>query len=262
MFKFFIRKLRQNLSYIKRALCLFILFCSTFSFSASAASLTLGTGEFLPYTSESLKMGGPLSQIVIAAFAKTNHQVELIFTPWKRTLKLVENNRVDGSFPWSVKAGREAKFLYSKPLFIFEHRAFSLIDTQVNLSTNAAKGSIKLCRPQGYTLHGLAQELISTGVAQHFVPPNVENCFEMLKVGRVDIVVVDRLEGNQLVSKLFSNIDDIKMLDKVIHKYSNHFIISKNHPQAKELMNDFDKGLDQIMETGEYQTILFDELGL
>lgn len=262
MFKFFVGKLKPYLSSLRRRLGLFVFFCFTLNLPVSAYSLTLSTGEFLPYTSESLKMGGPLSQIVIAALAKSNHQVELLFTPWKRTYKLAENNRVDGSFPWSVKAERQLHFLYSKPLFIFEHRAFSLSGTEVNLAKTAAKGSINLCRPQGYTLHGLAEELIATGVAQHFVPPDVENCFEMLKIGRVDIVVVDRLEGIEMIGKLFSNPDEVKMLDKVIHKYSNHFIISKQHPQANALIKDFNKGLDQMMETGEYQTILFDELGL
>lgn len=263
MFKFHLTRFNSYLAFVKPAIFLpSLLLLSSMNSTLQAQTLKLGTGEFLPYTSESLKLGGPLSQVVTAAFAKTNYQVEMLFTPWNRTIKLAKNNRVDATFPWSVKADRQEHFLYSKPLFIFEHRAFSLKGSKVNLSEKAAKGSVNLCRPQGYTLHGLAKELVASGAAKHFIPPDVENCFEMLKVGRVDVVVVDRLEGPKIINKLFSNIDDVIMLDKVIHKYSNHLIISKKHPQAKQLIKDFDMGLDQIMETGEYQTILYDELGL
>lgn len=263
MFKLHLKKLNQSLCYPKILLVVptLTLLLSVNS-SAVAENITLGTGEFLPYTSESLKMGGPLSQVVTAAFKNADFQVELVFSPWNRAIKLAESKRVDATFPWSIKTDRQVKFLYSKPLFVFEHRAFTLKNSDINLSMTALKGSINLCRPQGYTVHGLAKELISNGVAIHFLPPDVENCFEMLKVGRVDIVVVDKLEGNKIVPKLFSNLDNVKILDTVIHKYTNHLIISKKHPQATTLIEKFDKGLDQLMDSGEYQQILFEELGL
>lgn len=263
MFKFRSGKLSNSTGFVKK-----FIFCSwiPLSFIASshlsAQSLTLGTGEFPPYISEKLNKDGPLSQIVVSAFAQSDYQVDVDFIPWNRAFKLADAGRLDGTFAWSIKADRQVKFLYSKPLFIFEQKAFALSKKQIDVSLNAAKQSVNLCRPQAYATQGHSKTLIEAGIATHFSPPDVETCFSMLKGGRVDIVVVDKLEGQNYVNRMFTNQDEIKTLDKVFYKYSNHLLISKAHPQGKHLIEKFNAGLDQIMASGEYQTILAVELGL
>jgi len=259
MIKFHMNNFFNNVRSRVIVSCLIFLNLSSAAF---AEKLLIGTGEFPPYVSENLNMGGPLSQIVAAAFAKSDIQVELDFIPWNRAFKLAESMRIDATFPWAIKSDKKEAFIFSKPLFIFEHKAFALKNKKVDLSEKAATGSVNLCRPQGYTPQGLAKKIIANGVAIHFSPPNVDTCFNMLKAGRVDIVVVDKLEGQNYVAKIFSNVDDVKVLDTVIHKYSNHLLISKGHPQGIQLIKDFDYGLDKLMESGEYQEILFEELGL
>jgi|GEM_PF-2260110 len=263
MFELHLRKLNQCL-FNSNSIFTIPAFMLILGFSpvTAAKELSLGTGEFPPYISNSLDGGGALTKIVTSAFAKSGYQTSVDFIPWTRALKLTDSVRIDGSFAWSIKADRKVKFLYSKPLFIFEQRAFSLKNNQIDISANAPLGSVDLCRPQGYATQGLSKTLIENGVANHFSPPDVETCFNMLKVGRVDIVVVDKLEGQSYVEKQFSNISDVKTLDRAFHKYSNHFIISKKHPRGAQLLKDFNIGLDELMESGEYQQILFDELGL
>lgn len=263
MFEFHLKKLSRHLHYSKSVFALItygLIF--TFQNNAFAEKLTLGTGEFPPYISSSLQHGGALTNIVTSSFAKSGYQSDVDFIPWNRAFKLAENGRIDATFAWSIKADRKVKFLYSKPLFIFEQKAFALEDSTINISENAFSGSVNLCRPQGYAVQGLSKKLIEKGVANHFSPPDVETCFNMLKVGRVDIVVVDKLEGLSYVAKQFSSTGDVKTLDKTFFKYSNHLLVSKKHPNANTLIKDFNEGLDRLMDSGEYQTILFNELGL
>ena len=263
MFKFHLTRFKSYLAFVKPAILLpSLLLLSSMNSTLQAQTLKLGTGEFPPYISSNLNRGGALTHIVTSAFTAAGYESTVEFIPWTRAYKLADNMRIDGTFAWSIKVDRQVSFLYSKPLFIFEQKAFALKHKTVNVSDSAVKDSVNLCRPQGYAIQGFSKNLIGSGVAKHFAPPDVETCFNMLKAGRVDVVVVDKLEGQNYVARQFSNIDDVKVLDKTFYKYSNHLLISKKHPQAKQLMKDFDMGLDKIMETGEYQTILYDELGL
>lgn len=263
MFELHLRKLNQYLSVAKNTIVLpSLVIALNFNTSAFAEKITLGTGEFPPYISSELKNGGAITNIVTASFALVGYQSNVDYIPWNRAFKLADNGRIDGTFAWSIKADRQVAFYYSKPLFIFEQKAFALKENDFNLSLNAPIKSINLCRPQGYAIQGLSKELIDNGIANHFSPPDVESCFNMLKVGRVDIVVVDKLEGRSYVAKQFSSTDDVKTLDKVFYKYSNHLLISKKHPQANKMIKEFNRGLDNLMDSGEYQNILFNELGL
>jgi len=57
-------------------------FFSTFSWAGEAIRLT--TGEFVPFTSKSLKYNGVISRIVTEAFALEGGEVEYGWYPWKR----------------------------------------------------------------------------------------------------------------------------------------------------------------------------------
>jgi len=263
MFKSYLKKLNQYLGYVKRTLLFSsLVFLTSYNSNVSAEALTIGTGEFPPYVSEKQINGGPLSMLVVAAFEKSNYQVKFGFMPWNRALKSAQSTRLDGTFPWALNTEKQKVFLYSKPLLTFERLAFALKPVTIDLSDKALPKSINLCQSQGYSLLGLSKELIEKGTAVHFSPPNVETCFNMLKGGRVDIVVVDKLEGRNYVNKLFPNPDSVKTLKRVFHQYSNYLLISKKHPQGGLIMEGFNHGLDKIIKSREYQKILFDELGL
>lgn len=262
MFEFRLRSVNHVLDNVKKSI-----FFSAIGFAftptvIAADTLKLTTGEFPPYISSSSQHLGPLSQIVSLSFEELGYQTLIDVNPWNRALKMADKGRVDATYAWSVKADRQAHFLYSKPLFIFEQRAFALSKAQLDVARTASAKSIRLCRPQGYTLQGHSQVLMNSGVAVHFSPPDVATCFNMLKAERVDIVVVDKLEGYSYASKQFKSLDEIKVLDKVFFKYSNHLLVSKQHPKAEKLIEDFNQGLDNLMASGRYQTILSDELGL
>ncbi|KZM45867.1 hypothetical protein OA92_01330 [Marinomonas sp. SBI22] len=262
MFEFRLPSVNQVLSYVIKIMGIITLGIVLIPSVLMAETLKLTTGEFPPYISSNSKQLGPLSQIVSLSFEKQGYQAKIDINPWNRALKMAEKGRVDATYAWSIKAERQTAFLYSKPLFIFEQRAFALSKAQLNVVTNLNPKSIKLCRPQGYALQGYSKHLIDNGIAIHFSPPDVATCFNMLKANRVDIVVVDKLEGYSYVTQVFESIDEVKVLDKVFFKYSNHLLVSKQHPKAEKLIQDFNLGLENLMATGEYQSILSNELGL
>lgn len=262
MFEFRLRSVNHVLDNVKNLILFMATGLALSSPLLAGDTLKLSTGEFPPYISSNSKQLGPLSQIVSLSFERSGYQTLIDINPWNRALKMADKGRVDATYAWSVKAERQAAFLYSKPLFIFEQRAFAISEAQLDVSSTADIGSIRLCRPQGYTLQGHSQVLVDSGVAIHFSPPDVATCFHMLKANRVDIVVVDKLEGYSYVAQVFASINDIQVLDKVFFKYSNHLLVSKQHPKAEKLIEDFNQGLDNLMVTGEYQSILSGELGL
>lgn len=262
MFEFRLRSVNHILDNVKKSILFSAIGLVLSPPLVASEILKLTTGEFPPYISSNSQYLGPLSQIVSLSFEELGYKTHIDFNPWNRALKMAEKGRVDATYAWSVKADRQVHFLYSKPLFIFEQRAFSLNKAQLNVARTAPAKSVRLCRPQGYTLQGHSQLLVNSGVAVHFIPPDVATCFNMLKAERVDIVVVDKLEGYSYASKAFKSLDEVKVLDKVFFKYSNHLLVSKKHPNAEKLIEDFNQGLDNLMASGRYQTILSDELGL
>jgi len=229
-------------------LCLFLV-----PLSAISKNLSMGIGEFPPYISAAYEGGGPITQIVKQSFAKVNQDVSFHYRPWNRTYAMARELKFDATFPWSPNDQRSADFYFSDPLYHFQRRGFVLANSKLDV----IKGeNIQLCHPIGYGRLGYEKELLDSHRAMLIEPPDMHQCFVMLKAGRVDLVVVEIQESRAYIDRVFDDASQVRPLKKVFHDYQNHLLVSKKHPQVNEILKQFNIGLRKLKESGDYDRII------
>lgn len=235
------------------SLCHFVLVNLSFSSTLDAKSLSMGIGEFPPYISANYLDDGPIAEIVRRSFKQVNQEVSFHYLPWNRTYAMAKELKFDGTFPWSPNQKRSRDFYFSDPIYHFQRRGFVLKGSTLNVLK--AEG-IQLCQPIGYGRLGYEKELLDSKRAVLIEPPDMRQCFVMLKAGRVDLVVVEMQESRAYIDSVFADKSLVRPLDKVFHDYYNHLLVSKKHPQVHDILEQFNLGLKLLKQSGEYDDII------
>lgn len=222
--------------------------------ATNAGTVQLATGEYLPLVGEQLPQGGVTAAIVRAAFKTQGVDTEHVFLPWKRGLLETGGSKYLGTFPYLKTAEREVEFLYSQPIYADHFRLFARKDTQRPRDWYPKV----LCIPLGYDT-----TQVQPFTQQHRIrlehPPEIDHCFKMLQVGRVDAVWVSQLVGSETRHRLFGKNSDIEALNlklNLVGSTDYFLILSRSHPDAQSWLQRFDAGLKRIKEDGTYQRIL------
>ncbi|QKE64117.1 transporter substrate-binding domain-containing protein [Aquipseudomonas campi] len=217
-----------------------------------AEQLLLATGEFPPYVGEALPGQGLSSQIVRAAFQAAGYQTTLFFMPWRRAAAQTAAGQYAASFPWAMNDERQQQFLYSQPLYQDQIRFFARLDG-TSVDERNWQG-MRLCIPDGWDI-GQLQQQIERFRLQLERPSDMLNCMRMIDAGRVDLTAVNRMVGQNLLDGLQLQ-HRIGPVGSVIATDLNFLIVSRKHPQARELIANFDEGLRVIRSNGVYSQIL------
>ena len=223
-----------------------------FSGTVLAQTPTLAIGEYSPFVAQQLPEYGVTAAIVSAAFNAQGIDVQYDFLPWKRGYTQTLNGKYVGTFPYLKTPERESSFLYSEPIFTDRFRLF-VLQPQQNQSNWYNK---RVCIPLGYDTTQI-QAFTSANQITFEQPPDIANCFKMLKRNRVDAVWVSELVAADTNRELFGADAktypcNVNLLDE--SKY--YFIVSKTLSQANQWMSRFDEGLKKIRKNGRYAEIL------
>lgn len=193
------------------------------------------------------------TQLVNAVFSSSGKKINIEFVPWPRALKMLHNLESGGSYPWAKNKEREKDLLYSKPIHVDSVRFFGKQELLDNKTENWYKK--RLCVPASWEIMGL-ESFIKKYEIEVERPVSMENCFRMVEYGRIDLVFVNELVGNRTLKKLYdgkTTIGPVGHYHKTGHSY---FVISKKYPGAKEIIKNFNEGLEKITKSGVYQSIV------
>lgn len=235
--------------------CIFLLWLGLTALSAvQAETLKLATGEFHPYVGKALPDYGLSSQIVRSAFQAVGYQTTLVFMPWRRVAAETAAGLYAGSYPWAMNDERKLQFLYSQPIYRDQIHFFARSDSP--LRDEQQWFGKTLCIPDGWDIKQLQQQI------EHYRlrlnrPSDIENCLLMVEAGRVDLTAVNRMVGDSLAKELHLG-HGIGPVGNAITTDLNYFIVSRTHPQASKLIEDFNRGLETIRQNGSYERILQD----
>lgn len=239
----------------QKSICLsvFVFVLMTLPIASKAQSLLVGTGEFPPYISATEEGGGPIAQIVRQAFLNVGIDIQARYLPWNRSYAMARDLKLDASFPWSPNTQRSSDFYFSDPLYRFQRRGYVLAGSKLNIVKD---DNIQMCHPIGYERLGYESELLKDNRASLIETPDMAQCFVMLKAKRVDVVVSETRESQEYIKKIFASPDDVTRLEQVLHEYDNHLVVSKKHPDAAKILQQFNQGLQQLKLSGRYQEII------
>jgi polar amino acid transport system substrate-binding protein len=234
----------------------FLLFCML-STSVQAGSIRLVTGDgYIPYTSKELPEGGLLSLVVRKAFEQRRIVSSLQWRPWNRGYLLTQRGQFDATFPYILNSDRQALFLYSAPLYIGEQFIFSRAGEQINSATVESLSGKRFCYPLGWQAPAPLDQLVAEGKLSRHSPQGMNECAQLLMLGRDDFFMAERRMGAMVMESLGAAAEQFTHSNQPINRNTLHLIIPKSRPGAQQLMDEFNKGLSALHSSGEYQRLV------
>lgn len=217
-------------------------------------NVSLSYVSYPPYYDKDLELGGPLSEIIVAAFADQGYRVRREQLPWSRAIKWTEEGKFDGLYSAWYREEREEHFAFSSPLPGNELVLFKQKKTQISFKDykDLKPYSIGVVRgyanPPGFDEADLNLAAVTT---------DKQNLLKLAD-SRIDLALVDKALGKyilktELPSDKASQIDWIEPPLKVENQY---LMFSKKAPDYQQKLEAFNKGLKVITENGELQRIL------
>lgn len=221
---------------------------------AQGRQLTVVTLEFSPYVSETLPNNGWAWEVAETAFESQGYQASLWIVPWARAVSMTRQGQVDALYLANINDERRDWAVFSEPIgeeisVAFKHRnrhvRFEALSDLARYSIGALRDAhvTNRMRQAGLTVHSVSE---------------LEQGFDMLYHGRLDLLVTDRYVGQHLLNTLLPPpyADRIDHAEKPIDANRLHLAVSRNVPDHLKIREDFNRGLQEIRETGVYRAIL------
>lgn len=212
-------------------------------------------GDYPPWVDKNDPYGGIASYVVQRAFEIRNQPVaEIMFSPSRRSLTLTRAGYYDVSYPWGKTPRREIDFLFSDPFLPSIKWAWTL-KKHPPLEQESDFKDKTYCRPLGYASFGRTLKYEQKGYLKRESPHALQNCIKMLINERVDLTVASTLEFRELVETLNISPNLFRQNTEPMAKTDLHLIVSKNNPRAAFLIQEFNAGLKQMRQSGEFERL-------
>jgi len=231
------------------ALIVFLLTLS--AYAQSPEQIKLVSGDYPPFTGESLPGGGLVSRLVRATFAEAfpEAEIKLAFEPWARGFANTENQRYLATFPYFRNEARAAVFNYSQPVIFIENVFY-----RQKSAKPASYDKKTICLPLGYA-KGSLSELIAVYDMKLVRPATMLQCFKMLAQGRADLLACSKRVGQFFTGHYpqFRTLE-VSPSGPGLLPVPLYVIFPKRSGQA--IVTRFNLALEQLKRSGRYQELI------
>jgi polar amino acid transport system substrate-binding protein len=197
-----------------------------------------------------------VDQIVREAFEAAGHTVTYEIYPWKRAFLNVEKGTNDITYPWTFTDDREKVITFSrKPLIVNRSLFYYLKSTDFSWSEYSDLSKYTIGGMIGYSDTDLLE---ANGVKVENVKDELVNLKKLL-AGRINTFAMNEVVGEQFIRENLSAEDQAKITKfepKALVEENMHAVFSKN-ARGKMLEEEFNKGLQMLIDSGRYEEILF-----
>ena len=223
---------------------------------ALPASVLLTSGEWPPFYSASLPGGGFANRVISESLALEGITVHFLFLPWRRALEMADHGPPVGSAGWLPMEARERRFLFSDAVFTSDRVFFHHRDVSFNWHTLEDIRDLRVGITLGSAEEFPFEDAMAGGRGKLEVAASYAAGMKMLIAGRVDVYACNKAVGLFILDKrIVEGADQIILNPKPIFSETNHLILSRRLPYARELMDRFNEGLRKLRESGRYERI-------
>ena len=243
---------------MSRIFAIILLFvCSPLSVAQNSDKVVrLVVGDWEPYTSSLNNPNYKIAEdLVIAAYQTQGYSVTIDYHPWSRAYRYVESGIYDGTFPWFKNDERQSLFIFSESLFtqkiVFFYHVDSNFDWQKSLDLN----NYHIGATQAYEVTRLLQ---SQGVKVEVANEDRSNFIKLGKQ-RIDAYPAAVERGYYMMGTILSaiQINKIRIHPKPILEKDMYTMFSKHdHERSARLSEALSLGIQQLIQSGEYQKII------
>lgn len=225
-----------------------------------STKLLIVIDEWAPYTSKNLEEYGMVSKIVDLAMEEAGLEYEIQFKPWSRTLEMVKYGDAWGSFPWFYTEERAKYYYYSEPIMTSDALIFYKKTNDIISNPNMEINSIidlKAYKFGGVFGYFYESDFKNDKDFKYDLSSNLESAFKLLDTEKVDILIEDEVSGWYLISELFpERKGEFGTFKNKLSTNKYYMIVTKEDELAEQKIKAFNKGLNMLKQTGEYEKIL------
>ncbi|WP_165399050.1 substrate-binding periplasmic protein [Shewanella maritima] len=233
------------------------------SLSAAAQQVNLTSGEWPPYTSESIYQNGFAAEVVRQAYQAVGIKVHIGHFPWKRSYHYAETGTGlggdvwHGSIAWVKTPERETLFHYSTPLLSDNMVLYSLKKAPIEWTTLTDLAGLTIGATE-HTNYEILESAQNKGLIKLQRAGNYDILFQRLLAERIDAVPQLKSVGEFYLSNNVKGADKDKITrsDSILSTREFHLILNKANPNNKQFAADFDRGLAIIKQNGVYQDLI------
>ncbi|MFZ6744656.1 substrate-binding periplasmic protein [Undibacterium sp. JH2W] len=221
---------------------------------AERMQIALTQQDYPPLIVYGVPPSGLLTDIVRESFKLSKVDASFVAVPNNRAIVGVMQDFYDGSYGWAHSPERDVKLLYSnKPIYFLRIGFFQRAGEEFNWVKLADLSGMKIGITQGNYYSEEFARLVATGVLGTDSAPSDVSNFKKLLIGRIDLFPIDFDSGQYLLKNHFSAAErqKIQMQGKPISVVPVYLVIRRNLLHAKELMTRFDRGFQQLSDTGQ-----------
>lgn len=220
-----------------------------------------------PFADRLLLNSGMMSDLVNRAYAAAEiggqHKFYWVNDRSAHLDPMLSENMVDVAYPWikpnCADGATDAActdYVYSDPMFEMLVLLFTRKGSGLTFDSAQDLAGHRLCRPQGLQLEALKgsdADWLRNNRVTVMQPATAEECFARLVRGETDFVALNEFTGRTVLN-------DMKLRDQVeilgarpMSIESLHVVAHRSNPRAEEVIAQFNAGLKDIQQSGEYQ---------
>jgi polar amino acid transport system substrate-binding protein len=224
------------------------------SIAAVPKQATLAATEYPPYYGELLPNQGVITEIIREAFKHVGYEVKIKFLPWKRALEMTRQGEFDALYTAWYREEREQWFGFSEPLPIANVIGFyKRKDRKISYRTLEDLRPYKIGIVRGYSN---PVEFEQAKLDTEEVTEDRLN-IQKLAVGRIDLALIDKIIGQHIIdTELPESAQKLEWLNPPLKIDNQYLIFSKKCDDYREKIEDFNRGLHQIIEAGIVKAII------
>lgn len=217
--------------------------------SAASAEdvLTIGTGDYPPFTDSAAPDGGSVNRVVREMADAAGFEVAFEYLPWMRALELTRDGRFTATSFWYFKEERNADFIHVGPIFEDRLVFFRLIDTEEpEWTTLEDLRPLTIGAVTGYTYTPDLWRLAEEGVLSVETAQSDEANLRKLLAGRIDLFPMSAESGRVLIERLFSEQDRnrITVVERPLVVTEGYLLVSRKAANATEIAERLQSALD------------------
>lgn len=226
----------------------------TASLSVNAREVRMCTVEWAPYYGSDLPNNGMFTALTRAAFREAGHTAYLEFMPWARAVLEVRQGDRDLVLGAYYSNERAEEFIFSDAIYSVDIGLIALDDLGVkDFDTLRDLTEYEI----GYGRGWATTKEFDNADYLNKVPAN-SNVLNVRKLynGRIDMIAMAFDRFRSIVREEGLDLDKAVFVQPTLKRSPMHLMASRAVDDIPEVIDDFNRGLEEIRSNGTYQEIL------
>ncbi|MCV2371241.1 substrate-binding periplasmic protein [Roseateles oligotrophus] len=237
-----------------------MLFLASFVFATPtrAETVRVAIGEYPPFKVQAALGGGALTEIVAEALKARNLDISIEWVPNNRAIVGTMNGTYEASFGWAHNDERDAALLYSsKPIYVYRMVFVQHIDKPVAWASLADLAHKRI----GFTRGNFYSQALADMQSQKLIASEITvgdvSGLKMLALKRIDLFPLEASVARFLIATELDleTARQLEIQNQMFWSVPIFFVVSKKAPNAQELMNEFNKGYEELFRTKRIESL-------